>query len=93
MNLDRIYILDPTDRNLEVIRFDNGDIGLHCGAHVSASDAQQLCNGILAVLSGQFDRAISEYSLRFDLDRRRPQSGSVPSQDQPHLPQPELDTL
>lgn len=92
MDLDRIYILNPTDRNLELFRLDSGEIAIHTPALVSASDAQQIANGIFALLSGQFDRAISDQTLQFDLARRRPQSGSAPSSTQSPQ-QPELDSL
>lgn len=90
MNLDRIFILDPTDRNMDIVRGDDGSIMLHCGNYISAGDAQQLCNALMALASGQFDRATTEYCLQFDLSRRSAHRGSALSSTSP---QPELDTL
>lgn len=91
MNLDRIYILDATDRNMDILRLDDGGVALHCGAYLSATDAKQLTNALMALASGQFDRATTEYCLQFEFARRRPQSDSD-STTTPQ-PQPELDTL
>lgn len=67
---DRIYILEATDKHLEIFRCDTG-IAIHAPALVSVSDAKQIANGIYAILHGSFDRACSEETLRWDLERRQ----------------------
>lgn len=92
MNLDRTYLLAESAGHLEVFTLDDGRVAIHAPALVSSAEAQQIANGILAVLSGQFDRAISESTLAWDLARRsratsRSESASTPAT------QPELDSL
>jgi len=93
MSDSRIYILASSDRHLEVFRLDSGEIAIHTPALVSAEDAMQISLGIRAVLSGNFDRAVSEDTLRFDLERRlRSSSAEARTTSLPNL-KPELDML
>lgn len=88
---DKIFFLKENSVGLNIERLPAGELMISCGTLLSPTDAEQLSNGIRAVLSGNFDRATSESYYKFDLCRRaaraaRPEwSSSSPS--------PELDQL
>lgn len=59
---------------------------------MSLEMAQQLCNGLLAVLSGHFDRACTEAALRVETQAALREELIAAQQPSP-APQPELDNL
>lgn len=70
MSEDRIYLLEDTECHVEVFRLDTSSLVVHAPAVISVEAARQLAHGILAVLSDQFDKAVSESTLVWDLSRR-----------------------
>jgi hypothetical protein len=73
---DRIFILEENTAKVDVFSCGEGRIAVHCGALIDEHSARQLKNALMAVLSGEFDRAMSESDLRFDLSRRNPTRAS-----------------
>lgn len=87
-SFDRTFILTTTDRHLELLKLDTGEVCFHGPSLLTWSDAHQVSIGFQAILSGQFDRACSEETLRFDLARRNParsRSDSATVTSQPSL--------
>lgn len=73
---DRIFILEENTAKVDVFACDGGRIAIHCGALIDSHSAIQLKHALMAVLSGEFDRAMSESALRFDLARDAAKSRS-----------------
>jgi hypothetical protein len=76
---DRIFILEENSAKVDVFACGEGRIAVHCGTLVDEHSARQLKNALMAVLSGEFDRAMSESDLRFDLSRRPVRTSSQAS--------------
>jgi hypothetical protein len=65
-----IFILEPTKDHIDIQTLDSGSLMLHCGTILSLAGAEQLKRGLMAILSGQFNRATTQADLEFDLARR-----------------------
>lgn len=65
---ERIYFMDPAAVNIELFVLEDGDIALHGLSLCESPDtARAVAMGLLALCSGQFDRAICEETYRFNL--------------------------
>lgn len=68
MSEDRIYFMDPAAVNIELFLCEDGDIAIHGLSLCESPDtAKAVAYGLLALASGQFDRAISEETYKFNL--------------------------
>lgn len=63
---ERLYFLDPVARNIELFLCSDGAIATHgIGLTCSPEIARAVAMGLLALCSGQFDRAVSEETYHF----------------------------
>lgn len=83
--------------NLEILRLDSNLISLHSNARgticMTTTMAQQIINGLRAVLSGQFSRAITETALLLETQESSRRASRSDSATFTPPSKPELDML